>query len=402
MSRRLPRWSELKPLLGRPAGPRAPGPRRVRDAASVADLRTAARRRVPRAVFDYVDGAADLEVTRQRNRDAFGRVELLPTTMTDVSAVDTSTSFFGRSSRLPIVLGPTGYTRMMHHTGECAVAAAAGSAGVPYTLSTVGTTSPRDLMACSPGRNWFQLYPWSEWERTVALVDEVERLGYEVLVITVDTPVGGRRLRDFRHGLTIPPNLRLRTLADMGTRPHWWFDLLTHEPLRFASLESFGGTASELADLLFEPALTTELVGRIRERWPRTLLVKGVLSVDDARRALDAGADGIVVSNHGGRQLDRVPASLEVLPEIATAVGDRVTVFVDGGVSSGYDVASALALGADGVFVARAYLYGLMAGGRVGVAKALDLLDAEFTNAMQLLGAVSVRDLRGRARLRPL
>ena len=400
MSRRLPRWSELKPLLGRPSGPRDPGPRAVRDAGSIADLRTAARRRVPRSVFDYVDGAADLEVSKGRNREAFGRVELLPSTMTDVSRVDPGTTFFGRPSSLPVVLGPTGYTRMMHHTGERAVAAAATAAGVPYTLSTVGTTSPGDLRRSSGGRNWFQLYPWREWERTSALIDEVQRLEYDVLVVTVDTPVGGRRLRDIRHGLTIPPNLRVRTLADMATHPRWWFDLLTHEPLQFATLESFEGTSSDLADLLFEPALTIDLLRRIREQWSGAMLVKGVLSVKDAQRALDAGADGVVVSNHGGRQLDRVPASLDRLPDIVAAVGGRGAVFVDGGVLSGYDVAAAVALGADGVFVARAYLYGLMAGGEAGVAKVLSLLGDELTNAMQLLGAVSVPDLRGRARLR--
>jgi L-lactate dehydrogenase (cytochrome) len=320
----------------------------------------------------------------------------------DVSAVDPSTTLLGGPSALPLVLAPTGFTRLMHTEGEPAVARVAERAGVPYGLSTMGTTSPEALAAAAPGgRRWFQLYLWRDRAASEQVVERVRAAGYEALVLTVDTPVAGPRLRDVRNGFTIPPALTLRTVVNAARHPRWWVDLLTTEPLQFASLSSWGGTIGELVDRVFEPAATLADVTRLRADWPGKLVVKGVQGADDARAVVDAGADAVVVSNHGGRQLDRAPTPLEQLPAVARAVGDRAEVYVDGGVLDGADVVAAVALGARAVLVGRAYLYGLMAGGERGVQRALDILAAEITRTMQLVGAVTVDELADRARLRP-
>jgi L-lactate dehydrogenase (cytochrome) len=396
IQRRLPRWSELRPLL---QGPPRVGDRTVRRllrAASVEDLREQARRRVPRAVFDYTDGGAGRELALRRSQEAFDRVELVPHPLRDVSSVDLSTTVLGRPTSLPLVLAPTGFTRMMNHQGEPAVARAAARAGVPYALSTMGTTSVEALAERAPGgRRWFQLYLWRDREASRDLVARAARAGYEALVLTVDTPVGGLRLRDVRNGMTIPPALTARTVLDGARHPAWWIDLLTTEPLEFASLHRFAGTATELVGQVFDPSATLADLRWLREQWAGPLVVKGLLTVDDAVAAVDAGADGVVVSNHGGRQLDVSPTPLEVLPAVAAAVGDRAEVYVDGGVRSGSDVAAAVALGARAVLVGRAYLYGLMAGGEAGVDRALALLRGELLTTMQLTGVTSVAELAG-------
>jgi L-lactate dehydrogenase (cytochrome) len=402
VSRRVPRWSELREL----ARPRelvlSPVQRRLARAVTVPDLREVARRTVPRAVFDYTDGAAGAEISYRRSREAFERVEFCPRVLRDVSAVDPSTTLLGGRSALPLVLAPTGFTRLMHTEGEPAVARVAERAGIPYGLSTMGTTSPEELAAAAPGgRRWFQLYLWRDREASEQVVERVRAAGYEALVLTVDTPVAGPRLRDVRNGFTIPPALSLRTVVNAARHPRWWVDLLTTEPLQFASLSSWGGTIGELVDRVFEPAAPLADVTALRERWPGKLVVKGVQGADDARAVVDAGADAVVVSNHGGRQLDRAPTPLEQLPAVARAVGDRAEVYVDGGVLDGADVVAAVALGARAVLVGRAYLYGLMAGGERGVQRAVDILAAEITRTMQLVGAVSVDELAGRAVLRP-
>ena len=400
--RRLPRWSEFRPLLQvQPITLDRTG-RRLRRAASVEDLRDQARRRVPRAVFDYTDGGAGREVSLRRSRAAFDRVEFLPTVLRDVSSVDVSTTVLGRPAALPLVLAPTGFTRMMNHQGEPAVARAAARAGVPYALSTMGTTSPERLAAEAPdARRWFQLYLWRDRAASTELVRRAAESGYEALVLTVDTPVGGLRLRDVRNGMTIPPALTARTILDGARHPSWWVDLLTTEPLEFASLNSFAGTVSDLASQVFDPSATLADVRWLREQWSGPLIVKGLLTVDDAVAAVDAGADGVVVSNHGGRQLDQSPTPLEQLPAIAESIGDRAEVYVDGGVLSGSDVMAAVALGARAVLVGRAYLYGLMAGGEAGVDRVLEILRREMVTAMQLTGVTSVAELtKERVRLR--
>jgi L-lactate dehydrogenase (cytochrome) len=329
-------------------------------------------------------------------------VEFSPRVLRDVSEATTAVEVLGRRIAMPVVLGPTGFTRMMHHEGEVAVAAAAGRAGIPYALSTMGTTSAAELAAAAPEtRRWFQLYLWRDRARSAELIRQAEEAGYEALVLTVDTPVGGPRLRDVRNGMTIPPTLTLKTFLDGALRPGWWFDLLTTRPLEFASFTNWGGTAAELANHMFDPSATIGDVGWLREAWPGKLVVKGVQNTEDAQAVVAAGADAVVVSNHGGRQLDRAPVPLEVLPSVVQAVGDRAEVYIDGGVLSGADAVAAVCLGATAVLVGRAYLYGLMAGGELGVRRVLEILSAEVRQTMQLLGVTSTRDLTPeRARLR--
>jgi L-lactate dehydrogenase (cytochrome) len=403
VERRVPRWSEFSELV-RPR--RLPGDatdRRLARAATIGDLRELARRTVPRAVFDYTDGAAGAELSIRRSREAFARVEFRPSVLRDVSVVDTTTTVLGRPSSLPVTLAPTGFTRLMHTDGERAVVRVAERAGIPYGLSTMGTTSLEDVAAAAPdARRWFQLYLWRDREASAGLVERAKAAGYEALVLTVDTPVAGPRLRDVRNGFTIPPALSLRTMANAARHPRWWVDLLTTEPLEFASLSSWGGTVAELADRVFEPAATLADLRALRAAWPGALVVKGVQTPDDARAVVEEGVDAIVVSNHGGRQLDRAPTPLEQLPEVLAAVAGRAEVHLDGGVLDGADVVAAVALGATSVLVGRAYLYGLMAGGERGVQRAVDILAAEVARTLQLLGVPSVAELTpDRVRLRP-
>jgi L-lactate dehydrogenase (cytochrome) len=401
--RRLPRWSELRPLLRPRPVQLDPTQRRLSRALTIADLRTAAQRRTPRAVFDYTDGAAETETSLRRAREAFQRVEFRPRVLRDVTVVDTTTTVLGRPSALPLAFAPTGFTRMMHHQGERAVVRVAEGAGIPYALSTLGTTSIEDLAAAAPAaRKWFQLYVWRDRGAGKELVERAQAAGYEALMLTVDVPVAGARLRDVRNGLTIPPTLTLRTVLDAAAHPWWWFNLLTTDPLEFASLSSLEGTVAELINSMFDPSLTPRDLSWLRETWSGPLIVKGIQHGDDARMVVEHGADAVVVSNHGGRQLDRAPTPLEVLPAVVDAVGDRAEVLVDGGVRSGADVVAAVALGARACLVGRAYLYGLMAGGERGVRRAVDILTSEIIRTLQLLGTDSVSSLEpAHVRLRP-
>jgi L-lactate dehydrogenase (cytochrome) len=403
VQRRLPRPSDLRPLLRPAPFVRDSDERRLRRAASIADLRAIARRRTPRAVFDYVDGAADGELSLHRARRAYARVEFTPTVLRDVSAVDTGRDILGRRAALPFALAPTGFTRMMHHTGEPAVASVAEEFDIPYALSTMGTTTIEDVAAAAPqARRWFQLYLWRDRAPAKDLVQRAAAAGYDTLMLTVDTPVGGARLRDIRNGLTIPPALSLRTFLDGARHPHWWFNLLTTEPLNFASLESSYGSVEDMINNVFDPALTMDDVAWLRETWPGKLVIKGIQSVDDAVRVVDAGADGVLLSNHGGRQLDRAPVPLELVEPTVQALGDRAEVLVDTGITHGADILAAVALGARAALVGRAYLYGLMAGGRLGVEKAVTILAAEIVRTLQLIGANSVDELRpSHVRIRP-
>ncbi|WP_343994934.1 alpha-hydroxy acid oxidase, partial [Terrabacter terrae] len=294
--------------------------RRLAAAASVADLRMLARRRAPRAVFDYTDGGAGDELALQRSREAYARIEFRPSVLKDVSDVDATTVILGRPAAAPLVFAPTGFTRMMHTEGETAVARVAARADIPYALSTMGTTSIEALADAAPeARRWFQLYLWRDREASRDFITRAQASGYEALVLTVDTPVAGPRLRDVRNGLTIPPSLSLRTFVDGALHPAWWYDLLTTEPLEFASLNRFEGTVAELVGSLFDPAATIADLAWLRSIWAGPLVVKGILTEEDARAAVDAGADAIVVSNHGGRQLDRAVTPLEALPAIVEA-----------------------------------------------------------------------------------
>ena len=399
--RQLPRWEDVSPLLGF----RAPftGPTRVERASSILELREIGRRRTPRAVFDYTDGAAGRELSMRRSRDAYARVEFRPHVLRDVTTVDPSVTVLGERSAYPFLLSPTGFTRMMHNDGEPAVARAARDVGVPYTLSTLGTTSVESLAEQVPdARRWFQLYVRRDQpDKRYELAERAAASGYEAVMLTVDTVVGGTRHRDVRNGLSIPPQLTYRTLAAMALYPWWWGDLLTSEPLEFASLRSTGGTVAEMMSAVFDPGLTLADIAWLRDNIPTKLIVKGVQHPDDARALADAGVDAIVLSNHGGRQLDRAVVPLELLPEVRAAVGRDVEVYVDGGMLSGSDAVAAIGLGADAVLCGRAYLYGLMAGGEAGVRRAVELLAAEVEQCMRLLGITSLDQLEpGMVRLR--
>jgi L-lactate dehydrogenase (cytochrome) len=388
MSRNLPRLSEIERFVGPSLkrGPRDPWAR-VR---TVDDFARLARRRAPKAVFEYVDGAAEREVALRRSTQAFDDVVLHPHVMKDVTTVDASTTVLGQSLPFPVILGPTGFTRMMHTEGEPAVARAAARAGVPYTLSTMGTTSVEKLPAV--GDRWFQLYLWRDRERSKDLLARAAAAGYSTLVLTVDVPVAGARLRDVYNGLTMPPTLSARTLANMAMKPRWVFDALTTEPLAFETL----GAAEDLMGIInsvFEPAVTPADVEWLRGHWDGKLVVKGIQRVDDAKVAVAAGADGLAVSNHGGRQLDRAVTPLALLPDVVDAVGESAEVYLDGGIRSGADVAVAVALGAKAAFVARPYLYALMAGGEAGVDHLLSLLLDDYERTLQLLGVSRTDEL---------
>lgn len=402
-SRRVPRVSEILPLIGRPDFSRSLLERRLGRCASVWDVRDLARRRAPRAVFDYTDGAAMSESSLRRSRDAFRRVEFTPRVLRDVSEIDMSIDVLGRSQPLPFMFAPTGFTRMMHTSGEVAVARVAAERDIAYGLSTLGTTSIEDLAAASPnGRRWFQLYVSRDRTQAEDLMHRAQVGGYDTLILTVDTAVGGIRRREVRNGLTIPPQVTAGALVDIALHPRWWLDALTSAPLSFASLSSSGGTVGDLLTRVFDPGVTGEDIRWVRDHWSGTVMLKGIQSVDDARLAVDLGVDAIVLSNHGGRQADLGTVPLELLPDVRSAVGDDVEVYLDGGIMCGTDVVAALAFGARGVLVGRAYLYGLMAGGEQGVRRVVEILEKEIRVTMALIGARSVAEVReARVRLRP-
>jgi L-lactate dehydrogenase (cytochrome) len=394
MTRRLIRPREIRPLLRLRRPVIDPVERRLGKAQTIGDLREIARRHTPRAVFDYTDGAADSEVSLQRARQLFRDIEFNPNVLRDVINLDTVAQPLGRPSAQPFGFAPTGFTRLMNHAGEVAVGSVAARRDIPYALSTMGTTSIEDLAAAVPGsRLWFQLYVMRDRGPAADLVARAAAAGYEALMLTVDTPVGGNRLRDARNGFTLPPTLSLRTLGDIALHPRWWGNLLTTPPLTFASFSAWDGTVGELMDTLFDPSMTVADLAWVRSLWSGPLIVKGIQSVADARLVVDAGADVVLLSNHGGRQLDRAPVPLRLLPEVVAEVGERAEVWLDTGVTNGADIVAGIALGADFVLVGRAYLFGLMAGGERGVDRAAEILSREVARTMRLLGATCVADL---------
>lgn len=394
--RQLPRPSELREVV-RFRGPRLGRERRLADALTIADLRRIAKRRTPRAAFDYTDGAAEGEVSIARARRAFEDVEFHPDVLRPAERVDTSTEILGGPSSLPFAIAPTGFTRLMQTEGESAGASAAAAAGIPFTLSTLGTTSIEDVQAANPhGRNWFQLYVLRDRSISFGLVERAARAGFDTLMFTVDTPIAGARLRDKRNGFSIPPELTVRTVADALPRPWWWYDFLTTPKLEFASLSTTGGTVGELIASAMDPTISYDDLDEIRAAWPGKLVVKGVQSVHDSVRLVEAGVDGIVLSNHGGRQLDRAPVPFHLLPRVVREVGRDTTVMLDTGIMNGADVVASIALGADLTLVGRAYLYGLMAGGRPGVDRAIAILREEIVRTMALLGVSTLAELEPR------
>ena len=367
---------------------------RLSDAQTIDDLRKIAKRRTPAAAFDYTDGAADDEISMNRARQAFKDVEFHPSILNDVSNVDTSCEVFGGPSALPFGIAPTGFTRLMQTEGELAGASAAGKAGIPFCLSTLGTTSIEDVKAANPhGRNFFQLYVMRQREISYGLVKRAAEAGFDTLFFTVDTPIAGARLRDKRNGFSIPPQISLGTVANAIPRPWWWVDFLTTPTLSFASLNSTGGTVGELLNSAMDPSIQFSDLEEIRSMWPGKLVVKGVQNVEDSKKLADLGVDGIILSNHGGRQLDRAPVPFWLLPEVVREVGKDLDVTMDTGIMHGADIVAAMAMGAKFTFIGRAYLYGLMAGGEAGVTRAIEILAEQVRRTMQLLQVETINEL---------
>lgn len=397
VQRQFPKPVELLELM-QFKKPELNGTKRRLDAAyTISDLRKIAKRRTPKAAFDYTDGAAEGETSLARARQAFEDVEFHPDVLRPAADVDTSVEILGGPSALPFGIAPTGFTRLMQTEGEVAGAGAAGAAGIPFTLSTLGTTSIEGVKAANPhGRNWFQLYVMREREISYALAKRAAEAGFDTLQFTVDTPVAGARLRDKRNGFSIPPQLTLGTIVNAIPRPWWWIDFLTTPKLEFASLSATGGTVGDLLNAAMDPTISYEDLKVIREIWPGKIVIKGVQNVEDSKRLIDHGVDGIILSNHGGRQLDRAPIPFHLLPTVVREVGKDATIMVDTGIMNGADIVAAMALGAKFTLIGRAYLYGLMAGGRAGVDKTIEILRSEIERTMKLLGVASIAELEPR------
>ena len=408
VERQFPKVRDLAPLMQFKRPELNAKKRRLAGSLTIYDLRAIAQRRTPKAAFDYTEGAAEAEISLARARQAFEDIQFTPSILRDVSTVDTSRRVLGGPVAQPFGIAPTGFTRMMQTEGEIAGATAAAAAGIPFALSTMGTTAIEDVAAANPhGRNWFQLYMWKDRERSMALVDRAAKAGFDTLLVTVDVPVAGARLRDTRNGMSIPPALTAKTVLNAISRPGWWINFLTTTPLAFASLDHWSGTVAELLDTMFDPTVTFADLAWIKEQWPSKLVVKGVQNLQDAKQLASMGVDGLILSNHGGRQLDRAPIPFHLLPEVVREVGADTEVLLDTGIMSGADIVAAIALGARFTLVGRAYLYGLMAGGREGVDRAIQILADQIARTMRLLGVASLDELTPThvtqlARLQPL
>ena len=397
VKRQFPKVSELAPLLKFTGPSLHRKERRLASALTIWDLREIAKKRTPQGPFDYTDGSAESEVTLDRARQAFLDIELRPNILKDVSQVSTECEVLGEKFKLPVGISPTGFTRMMHTEGERAGARAAEKYGIPFTLSTLGTTSIEDVVAAAPGGvNWFQLYMWKDRERSMELVRRAQEVGVKHLLLTVDVPVAGARLRDVRNGLTIPPRLTAKTLVDAIPKPEWWINFLTTPGISFASMSNWDGTVAELLDFMFDPTMTFDDLKWIRSQWKGKLTVKGIQTIEDAKQAAKYGADAILLSNHGGRQLDRAPVPLHLLVDVKKELKGDTEVHIDTGIMHGADILAAIALGADFTYIGRAYLYGLMAGGQAGVERALEILRTQLIRNMKLLGVSSLDELEPR------
>lgn len=370
-----------------------------REPHSIEDLRHLARRRLPRAIFDFFDGGSEDESTLDANIEAFRRVRLAPRCLVDVSNVDLTTQIVGGSSAMPLVVGPTGAVGYGRRGGDIAIAKAAAAAGIPYTLSTSATASIEQVADAAPGRHWFQAYILQNREFLASLIERARQADYEGLMITVDLPVGGKRERDFRNHLSIPLKYTSRNVADFAAHPVWALDMLRNglpvmENLR--GMETPTANATEIASSVgrsYDPSFDWTRLEQIRERWPRKLIVKGVIRPDDAQRLANMGCDAVVVSNHGGRQLDGAAATLDALPSVLQAVNGRIPVLVDGGIRRGVDILKARAIGAQAVLIGRATLWGAIVSGEEGATLALAILRDEFRRSMQLCGARSVDEI---------
>ena len=358
---------------------------------SIDDLRRRARLVLPRPIFDYMDGAAETESTARRNTSEFDAAPLVPRCLVDVATVKTSTRVLGVDLDWPLICAPTGASRFYHPDGEMAVARAAAKAGIIYSASTMSTHSLEAIAAASAGPKMFQLYVFKDRGVTRALIERCKTAGYDALCLTVDAAVRGKRERELRSGMGVPLALRPEGFASFALHPRWLLGQIQKGAWSMPNFTKWTGSNDITAHTRFvgsqlDPSVSWDDVGALIEAWGKPFALKGVMSVEDARRAADLGVGAIIISNHGGRQLDGAAATIEVLPDIAAAVGDRVDIIVDGGIRRGVHVLKALALGAKACAVGRAYLYGLAAGGEAGVARALDILRTEFTTAMKLSG----------------
>lgn len=374
--------------------------RRLARAASVADLRRAAKRRLPGGVFDYIDGGAEDERTLATNEDAFARVGFRPRVLRGVEKVESSTTLLGVPLTYPLVLAPTGFTRIADPDGELAVARAAERAGLPYTLSTLSTRSIEEVRSVSSGRLWFQVYAWRDRGLVKEMIERAAAAEYEAIVLTVDTAVLGRRERDVRRGFSLPPAIGIRTLVDGALHPAWTLAFLTSEPIRFANVVGSdvgdGASPVTLSDYInsqFDPALSWADIEWLRSVWDGPIVLKGIQTVADARLAVTHGIDAIALSNHGGRQLDGAPATLSLVAPVADATGGQTQIICDGGIRRGSDIVKAVAAGATAAMAGRAYLYALGAAGERGVDRLLEWFGADVTRTMRLLGVSKIPEL---------
>jgi len=368
--------------------------RRLARAHTIWDLRDLAKARTPKGPFDYTDGGAESEITMNRSREMFSKIEFAPRILQDVSSISTQRKVLDHNFALPFGIAPTGFARMMHAEGEIAGARAAEKFGIPFSLSTVGTTSIEDVALAAPnGVNWFQLYMWKDRDASMQLVERARKAGVTNLILTVDVPVAGARLRDVRNGLTVPPTLSLGTIIDAIPRREWWWNFLTTKPLEFASMSNWNGTVAELLDFMFDPTMTFEDLKWLRKNWDGTLTVKGIQTLEDAKQAAKYGADAVILSNHGGRQLDRAPVPLALVEQVSKELKKDVEVQLDSGIMSGADIVAAIALGAKFTYIGKAYLYGLMAGGQEGVERCLSILESQIIRTMKLLGVKDLNEL---------
>jgi L-lactate dehydrogenase (cytochrome) len=394
VKRQFPKPTELAPLLKFSLPTLRRKKRRLEKAYTIWDLRDIAQKRTPKGPFDYTDGSAESEVSLERARQAFADLEFIPSILKDVSTADLTRTSLGEKFSMPLGIAPTGFTRMMQTEGEIAGARAAEKFGIPFTLSTLGTTTIEDVVTAAPnGRNWFQLYMWKDREGSMALVERAQRAGVKNLMLTVDVPAAGQRIRDYRNGLTVPPRLTAGTVINAIPRPAWWINFLTTPSIEFASMKNWEGTVGELLDYMFDPTMTWEDLKWIREQWNGTLTVKGIQNLEDAKKAAELGADAVLLSNHGGRQLDRAPVMLHLLSDIKKEFKKDYEIHIDTGIMHGADVLAAIALGAQFTYVGRAYLYGLMAGGQDGVERALEIMRTQMVRNMKLLGVNSLDEL---------
>jgi isopentenyl diphosphate isomerase/L-lactate dehydrogenase-like FMN-dependent dehydrogenase len=378
-------------------------PRFAPPPATVEDVRRAARRRLPRLAFDFIDGGADAELSLRGNVEAFERRTLRPRQLVGVETRDLSTTVLGVPVRMPVMIAPTGMSRVAGRGGDIAGARAAGRAGTVFSLSTMSSDSIEEVAAAAPGPLWFQLYLWRQRDVAERLIDRAQAAGYRALVVTVDVPLVGNRVRDLHNGFKMPPRIEPRTALDVLRHPRWLAQVpsaIVFRNLVDSSADTAPGPmahAKLINDLLSNPGATWDDLDWLRDRWSGPLAIKGILTAEDAERAVQAGVDGIVVSNHGGRQLDGVAATLDALEEVVDAVGDRAEVLLDGGVRRGTDVLKALALGARACLIGRPWLFGLAAGGEQGVFTVLDILRSEIDRALALLGRPSIAELDGSA-----